>query len=834
MDCSDLRSGNSWAEKGLVPTAPFGQTLPCTMSSEYRSTPRMVKLLTAAYQRIKPAFSKRYARLWLILAINSLLVGAYLWSSPGQIVDVRIEAIGASYRAFVDGKLMADVSHTQLRGGGIGFTLLGRDRDRMPSLPSPSGIDWVRVTDSAGKILFEDSFGSEPSPLWRAEWGQWEAKNGVYSTPSGTGYTTTGFQPWRDYVLEAKLRNASRAEVYVRVQDADNAVGFNMQPFRFIIREDGAITEGRNLGGKELDEVETIRSLVAMVLHPYPRLAVIFAAAVLVGLLIRSAAIERWLLAAGRFILKLAVPIVLAASIGAFYLLARLNYVTLEHMPHIPDSVSYIFQAKIFASLKLFASAPPSPEHFFFKFDFTPVVDGRWFSPYPFGHPLALALGELVGAVWLVPPLLGALSILLIFKVGKNLYGVSTGLLAAPLLLFSPFFLMTASNFMSHGTAAFYLLVSLFFLTRSTQPSTQKRALCLFASGAFLGLVFNTRILAGAVLLIPFGLLFAYEFLASPGQRKRLFRQDLAFAAGFALLFLLFHLYNDARIGDFDFLGSSYAGTGEGASFGLDFFWLGGTSNSLATELQDEKLLLALFILVANGWPVTIGLLFAALPFILGTRNRWDYFLLGCVLVLAAAPIFHTFGGPISNFYGPRMWYELMPPFILLSARGVHCLIEAASSTASRIAVRLSSKGPTGTLGATGLVVYSLIIALVVMSASGWLLEKREAPWPKVLWTPNRVSNLEGFNGVDRRLLDRVEEMEIHNALVLVGPGCAWPCYGSVFWENSPDLDGDVVYARDLGPVENRPLIEYFKGRSVYIANYRSETIMPYNIDYGR
>jgi 4-amino-4-deoxy-L-arabinose transferase-like glycosyltransferase len=401
---------------------------------------------------------------------------------------------------------------------------------------------------------------------------------------------------------------------------------------------------------------------------------------------------------------------------------------------------------------------------------------------------------------------------------------VSTGLLAALLLLFSPFFLTMASNFMSHGTAAFYLLVSLFFLVRPTQ----KRGLSLFASGAFLGLLFNTRPLVGAALLVPFGLLFAYEFLTSPGERKRLFRQDLAFAAGFALLFLLFYLYNYARIGDFDLLGSSYVGKGERLDVGTFLF---GNTNSLARELQDEKTLLALFTLVANGWPVTIGLLFAALPFILGTRNRWDYFLGGCFLVLAAAPAFVHFGGSISNFYGPRIWYELVPFFMLLSARGVQRLIEAGSSTASRIAVRLSSKGPTGTLGTTGLLVYSLIIALVVFSASGWILEKRQA-WPPISFTPERISRLEGFNGIERRLQNRVEEMEIHNALILVRTqGCDWRCYGSVFWENSPDLDSDVVYAKDLGVAENRPLIEHYKGRSVYIADYKKDTIEPYSIE---
>ncbi|MBI3085808.1 MAG: MFS transporter [candidate division NC10 bacterium] len=86
---------------------------------------------------------------------------------------------------------------------------------------------------------------------------------------------------------------------------------------------------------------------------------------------------------------------------------------------------------------------------------------------------------------WLVPPLVGAGSVVLIYLLGKRVYASSTvGLIAAALLLFSPFFQMTASNFMSHNTTAFVILTCLYLWTLPTKH----RFPAMFFSGIFLGL----------------------------------------------------------------------------------------------------------------------------------------------------------------------------------------------------------------------------------------------------------------------------------------------------------------------------------------------------------
>lgn len=774
----------------------------------------MNDLPTAAFHRIRPAFSRRFAGAWLIVAVNALLVALYFWSRGGGVITVRVEASGSAYRAYVDGKLLAEASFPGRTTGGIGFHLA--EDGRIPSLPGPSGIDAVRVTDSEGGVLFEDSFDGDLSPLWQDSGRTWRTHDGVFST-SMRGTVTTGFQPWGDYVVEAKLRNVPDARVYVRAKDSGNAVFFSLRPFRHFdtslrLVEDGQTVAQEGGKGVEANRTETVRSMIAMLLRPYPTLLALVVGAVLVALVISSRELETWLAALGRLITKAAHPIVAAIAVAAFGVLLYLIYAIGDHMPHVPDSVGYIFQAKIFSSFRLFAPEPPFRESFsYFYPKMTLVVDGRWFTQYPFGHPILLAIGERVGAVWLVPPVIGAACVVLTFFVGRYMYSTAVGLIAAFVLFFSPFFQMTASNFMAHSTGAFYILACLFFLTRPTGH----RALSLFAAGAFLGLLFNTRPLPGVAFIPPLGLLMGYELLKAGEARGKLFREYLAFAAGALLLLLLYFLYNRATTGSFTDTGYSLSHT-----YGADRFGFGG-GHSVARGLQNEQTQLAFLLLVANGWPLAIGLLFAALPFVLGSRNRWDYFLLLSGLAMAAGPIFYVNSAVM---HGPRYWYEAMPFLVLLTARGGQYLIAAAPSAASSIAARLRLTIAAPGAGATALAVYALITALIVFSAYGWMLGKRDA-WHGITYVPQKISLLEGFNGADDRLIRRVEELDVHNALVLVGKCPHWQCYGTVFWKNSPDLDGDVVYARDTETEETDELIRYFSDRSLYRADHREGTL---------
>ena len=111
----------------------------------------------------------------------------------------------------------------------------------------------------------------------------------------------------------------------------------------------------------------------------------------------------------------------------------------LERIPHVQDSVSYLFQAETMALGRLSVPMPAVPEAF--EHEFILMRDGAWYGKYPPGHPVFLALGVLAGFPWMVSPIAAGLTLVLLYFLGRKLFGSGTALLATLLLLISPFFL---------------------------------------------------------------------------------------------------------------------------------------------------------------------------------------------------------------------------------------------------------------------------------------------------------------------------------------------------------------------------------------------------------
>ena len=93
--------------------------------------------------------------------------------------------------------------------------------------------------------------------------------------------------------------------------------------------------------------------------------------------------------------------------------------------------------------------------------------------------------------------------------------------------------------------------------------------------------------------------------------------------------------------------------------------------------------------------------------------------------------------------------------------------------------------------------------------------------------SPTKAADMGTYFGIDDRIPRMVEEQNIHDALVLVQPCDSFNCYGSVFWRNDPELDGDIVYASG-DPDHRDAVIAAFPGRSVYVADYNARTLLPY------
>lgn len=756
-----------------------------------------------------------------IVAVNLLLLVVYLWSRGGQTIHVRVEARGDEFTAYIDGQLRARAQFDAPEEGGMVVALQDTEQQKIPSLPNPRGIDSLRVTDlQSGNVLFEDGFSSGYAPQWTEVTGTLNNRDGVLDS-DGPGELAINDRVWRDYAVDVEYKNITNGAVTIRTEDGTTGVAYRFTLFRDPFDELALLDQGETVarvGGEpiELKRTETIKALVAMVLRPYPLVLLLIGVGFGAVFALQFLRISRMPLRFSPVVAKLPWFAIGALAAGAFGITLFLNYVVGSHMPHVPDELSYIFQAKLFASGRLTAPPPPIPEAFHFTAPFSPLLrisDEAWTSVYPFGHPLLLAFGAKVGAVWLIPPLIGAGSVALIFLVGRHIYNTRVGLLAALLLTTSPFFLMTTTNFMSHNTAALYLLASVLFLALIDRRPVVYGIL----AGLFFGLLFNTRPFTAVVLMPAFGAFLLSPLLAS--DRRILGAKQIgAFVGGGLVMLLAYLLYNYGTTGDA--FRTAYTASGDPAE--AIGFRDGHTVN---LGVQNEKTWVAHLLLVLNGWPQYIGLMFVLLPIVLAMRHRWDWFLLGCVVSTMAAWMLYW---SHSIIYGPRYWYEAVPFLMLLTARGADRTSELLASGAGWLRYRLSGFAiDRRPLWAGVVVVYAFVFALVGGSLYGWLLGNQE-PWRGLPLTPQTAADLEGFWGMDDRLVELIDSAELDNALILV-EDCPrdWQCYASVAWMNSPLLDGDIVFARDVAE-RREEIIRAFPGRDVYLATFRSPSLTVY------
>lgn len=751
----------------------------------------------------------------VFVIVNLVLLAGWFWSRGGQTTHIRLEARGASFVAYGDGQLRASANYEAPAEGGVIVSLL--DTSQPPSLPKPRGIDSVRITDlDTDEVLFEDDFSHGPSEEWTNVAGAFESDGGVLGV-TGSG-TLQVVEDWTNYAVDVRFKNINGGAIMVRAEDANEGVVYTFRPFRHYDNLIALIADGQATASVPGDvflasKTETVRSMVEMVLRVYPLALLMLAAGFLVvlGLLLvpwpRSLPVDEW------FPRQMAWFVAGAIAICAFVITLYLNYSYGSHMPHVPDEVSYIFQAKLIAAGRF--SADPAPVQDAFEFFYPPLIitsGDHWASVYPFGHSLLLAVGVRLGAIWLIPPLVGGGCVLLIFALGRRIYNTRTALLAALLLAASPFFLMTASNFMSHNTGAFYVLLSLFFVSLMDK----KRLPYAIAAGLFFGLLFNTRPLTAMALVLPFGA-FLLSRLLPEEDRLAQVRMLAGFIAGGLLMLVAYWIYNDGSTGDA--FSSGYQVGGD-----LDQAVGFGGRHTVNAGIQNEQTQLTFLLLVFNGWPLYIGMMFVLLPFMLGTRKLWDWFFLVCaVFVLGAYSLFEGNG----VMHGPRYWYEAVPFLMLLTARGADRAAEVLGASAAFVQRAVLGRRPADVVArwvGTG-VVYSIVLVFVGAALAGWLFGKQDG-WVAD-FVPDRAIALKGFNDADDRLLKLVDDADLKNALVLVEACPHWQCYGTVFWKNSPDLDGNIVYARDI-PERLADVLALYPGREVYRATYTSPGLTRY------
>jgi len=349
--------------------------------------------------------------------------------------------------------------------------------------------------------------------------------------------------------------------------------------------------------------------------------------------------------------------ITLAASI---IFAITINTVVFQDFKITPDENNYLDMAKIFTQGKLYGKTPPLPE--FFEEPYLVHKDGRFFPIFQPGWPLLLAPAVLLGIQRLVPPLIGALSLLIVFLIGKNMAGRGVARGAVLIMLFSPFYIFHTATYFTH--LAELMLVSLFALLFIQARGQQSDARYLFA-GLCMAAIMLTRYF-DLFFAFPFGLLLLWDiYRRKPGAWKNtvLFTMPV-FLAGILALGYQWICMGEPFLAPFKlylaqaryiYLVSEFTDPVRLYGFSVDY----PVSAALVKTVKN------LFKL--NYWVFPFSLFFL-LP-ILIRPGKWEtVFLLGFLfLVLAYLPYVATGGWS----YGPRYYLPVLGCLSLLLARGI-------------------------------------------------------------------------------------------------------------------------------------------------------------------
>ncbi len=555
-------------------------------------------------------------------------------------------------------------------------------------------------------------------------------------------------------------------------------------------------------------------------------------------------------------------PIGLAGAGLATLLAAVLSAVVFGRVPHVQDSIAQLFQARIFAHGRLWMPSPPLREFF----EYAHIInDGRWYAQYPPGHSLLLVPGVWLGAPWIVNPLLGGLSVLGVFVLGREAFGTVVARAAVVLALLSPFLLLMASEFMSHVGGLFAITWFLVYALRTLRAGAGRDA---WIGGAFLLLATLVRPYTALACALPVFVAGAWRLALrrpvpsrstragssadSPGSAFFLWRPLAILAAGGAAGILLYGLYNWGTTGDP--LTPGYIKL-HGPSHGLGFgkgSW--GPPHTLMRGLRHAGANLAALNRDLLAWPLTSlwPLLIGLLPVGAGRPRAVAGTLPGVTALLAAVPVsllvLYVFYWYHDLCFGPRYLYESLGPIFVLSGLGLvrtAGLLLGGGAGAARQArgeakpARPGARPPRNeaSRGSAGRWRWVLLAALGGVLAAyagliGWSRLFRATPEAAAAppASPVRMGSYfqhygREFWGVSPRLGQIVDSQVSGRALVFVrflefeprSPQVRHLWFGSAFARLDPDLrNARIVYAKDRGD-ENARLAALFPDRASYL-----------------
>ena len=394
---------------------------------------------------------------------------------------------------------------------------------------------------------------------------------------------------------------------------------------------------------------------------------------------------------------------------------------------------------------------------------------------YPPGYPAILALGVLFRISWLVNPLLGALIIVGIYLLAKELYGDSTAKLSAILACASSFFLFMSSEFASHTSTLFF--VTLAFLNFVWMVKKKRPLLSSVICGASLGIAMLCRPYTTVWICVPMGI------AAIIAWKKLSFRYILMGTIPLLVACLAFLAYNYATTGH-PFLFGYIALHGKNHYPG---FHQAPWGNQFHTVAQGVKYVLgnlnALNYYLFE-WPIP-SLLFVCIFLAYGKKRFWEWLLVGWIGALLIGHFFYFFN---QLHFGPRFLYEILPALILLTSRGLSVSTQFITSRWKTLSYAQARN--------------ILCLMLIGLFLFAFLFNM-----------PATAKSYQNY-GKDVTIQKYLDKNDVPQALVFVkGARAHWVHYPF----NAP-FASPHIYAKNRGS-ENRRLAEKFPGYRYFIAD---------------
>jgi hypothetical protein len=463
-------------------------------------------------------------------------------------------------------------------------------------------------------------------------------------------------------------------------------------------------------------------------------------------------------------------------ALAVLALVGVVRLVVLGSAPVTDDENVYEFQARIFASGRLYLDSQPLEVRPFFNNQYM-VNNGKWFGPYFTGHPGLLALAFKLGLGEWLGPIEAALTVLLACGSARLLFGPRAAVLTGALLVVSPFFIALSASHLSQPSSS--LMLSLFLYAMLRLELAPKSPVWWGVAAAALAYAVLIRPHTAITMSLPLLAAFVARWWRgrfSPGSAGPIVAGVILAVGATVILSINYALTGNALRAGYQ----AYLDQGFKWAFPFGPYYTIREMSRAVTEMNFW-----LF-----GWPISL----AFVPFFERRGLAW---------ALAAAPVAVVVGYGLAAVpsvvaVGPVYYGECIVPLAILSASGIERLATVARA-------RLGD-GPI----ARQVLVWPLVATLAAF----------------VTFVPIQLASLTLMAAIAHAPYDLVAERRLDNALVFVqslpplsiAPG-AW-----VFYHRSPqpDLSDRVLFVLDLGVQRDQILVRHFPQRVPYMMGMRN------------